>query len=96
MAALLKRWSQETATEPEWPTKPRILAISFAVLSYRKCWPIPALDEKILALANTTNIKKTQIKDITVNFLSIRDKEKILKDPRERRSQIKDQNSEWD
>lgn len=58
MAALLKRWSRETATEPEWPTKPRILAISFAVLSYRKCWPIPALDEKILALANTTNIKR--------------------------------------
>ena len=41
-------------TEPEWPRKPRI----FAILSYRKSWPISALDEKILALANTTNIKR--------------------------------------
>lgn len=45
-------------TEPEEPTKPRIFAISFAILSYRKSWPIPALDEKILALANTRNIKR--------------------------------------
>jgi len=45
-------------TEPEWPTKPRIFAISFALLSYRKSWPISALDEKVLALANTTNIKR--------------------------------------